>query len=281
MLHGKRRQQGTREAFRWGSPRCWAPDHDTTRGAVELFREVQAKAPGYAEAPALVPDIITTVGTTMALGGTWLPRPMGCGKFVSLMRECLKNYSGVQGTKNFTFNTLRRLMPTGADVLQLNGTIVAAIGNWQEVPGGRNVRKGRVKNQMAKRYVGDKIYTAGRYKLMVVVAISRSESAEGGASWSNVRSQEPGKKELGLELEAYRSEIRAKGGTGDMRTSTLTQGPLKRRKPELARYVSSLSELRWLMQSRPQAGQRPGVHFPQNSFIQHPTAEALHVKGSQ
>ena len=66
------------------------------------------------------------------------------------MRECLKSYSATQEVKNYTFNTLRRLMPTGADVLQFNDTIAAAIGNWQEIPGGRNDKKGRVKNQMAK-----------------------------------------------------------------------------------------------------------------------------------
>lgn len=145
--------------------------------------------------------------------------------------------------------------------MQFNDTIAAAIGNWQEIPGGRNDKKGRVKNQMAKRYAGEKIYTAGRYKLMVVVAINRSENAVGGASWGNVRAQDPGKRQLGLELRAYRSEIRAEEGTGDMCTSTLTQGPLKRRKPEPDRYVPPLNELRWLMQSRPQAGQRPWVHF--------------------
>ena len=258
---GKRRQQGTREAFRWASPRSWAPGHDTTRGAVELFQEIRKKAPRYAEVPFLVPDIVTTAGTAMAPGDKWMPRPMGYGKFVSLMRECLKSYSATQEVKNYTFNTLRRLMPTGADVLQFNDTIAAAIGNWQEIPGGRNDKKGRVKNQMAKRYAGEKIYTAGRYKLMVVVAINRSENAVGGASWGNVRAQDPGKRQLGLELRAYRSEIRAEEGTGDMCTSTLTQGPLKRRKPEPDRYVPPLNELRWLMQSRPQAGQRPWVHF--------------------
>ena len=258
---GKRRQQGTREAFRWASPRCWAPGHDTTRGAVELIREVESKAPGYAKAPFLVPDVLTTQGTAMGPGDRWTPRPMGYEKFVAIMRTCLTGYPGIQETKSFTFNTLRRLMPTGADVLQFNDTIAAAIGNWQELPGGRGDRKGRVKNQMAKRYAGEKIYTAGRYKLMVVVAINRSELAVGGASWNAVRKQDPGKKQLGQEMRAYRSEIRAEGGTGDMCTSTVTQGPLKRRKPEPDRHIPPMNELRWLMQSRPQAGQRPWVHF--------------------
>ena len=258
---GKRRQQGTREAFRWASPRCWAPGHDTTRGAIELFKEVGAKAPNYSKAPFLVPDVLTTQGTAMAPGDRWMPTPMGYEKFVSIMRTYLGEHMGIQEAKSFTFNTLRRLMPTGADVLQFNDTIAAAIGNWQEVPGGRSDRKGRVKNQMAKRYAGEKVYTAGRYKLMVVVAINRTEGAVGGASWNNVRKHDPGKKQLGVEMKAYRSEARVEGGAGDMCMTTLTQGPLKRRKPEPDRHVPPLNELRWLMQSRPQAGQRPWVHF--------------------
>ena len=208
-----------------------------------------------------MPDVLTTQGTAMTPGDRWMPTPMGYEKFVATMRTCLTDHPGIQQTKNLTFNTLRRLMPTGADVLQFNDTIAAAIGNWQELPGGRGDRKGRVKNQMAKRYAGEKIYTAGRYKLMVVVAINRSEQAVGGASWNAVRDQDPGKKQLGHEMKAYRSEVRAEGGSGDMCMSTVNRGPLKRRNPEPDRHIPPLNELRWLMQSRPQAGQRPWVHF--------------------
>eukprot|EP00972_Heterocapsa_arctica_P040681 5996316-Heterocapsa_arctica.AAC.1 len=71
-------------------------------------------------------------------------------------------------SKSMTFRALRRLMPTGAGFFQYSDTVAAAIGNWQDVPKNKSGHtRGRLKDQMAKRYAGEKVLTAGHYKLMV------------------------------------------------------------------------------------------------------------------
>ena len=128
---------------------------------------------------------------------------MGYARFVSLARTYLKDHLGVGTAESLTYNALRCLMPTGADVLQFSDTVAAAIGNWQEVPGGRGDKRGGIKNQMAKGYAGEKIITAGCYKLLVAVAIHRSEGDERGASWEAIGRHRSDKKVLKAEAGAF------------------------------------------------------------------------------
>ena len=71
-----------------------------------------------------------------------------------------------------TYNALRRFLPTGADILKFDTTVPAGIGNWQDTPKSNAEKKrGRLKDQMAKRYAGVKVLTAGYYKIQIVAAV--------------------------------------------------------------------------------------------------------------
>ena len=72
------------------------------------------------------------------------------------MRTLIKTLGGWEKPESPTFNALRRLMPTGADILQFSDTVAAAIGNWQDTPKGDSDRiRGKTRDQMAKRYAGE------------------------------------------------------------------------------------------------------------------------------
>ena len=257
---GKRRQQGIREAYRWATPRCWEPGVDTAARAVRLIRDVATKAEGYEKAPFLVPDLSTCPGHSIQPGDVWLPRPMTYPRFITLMRMVIDEVSGQEG--KWTFNALRRLMPTGADVLQFSDTVATAIGNWQDTPkNGGGKQRSKMRDQMAKRYAGDKVTTAGHYKVRIVTAIWRAERSQGSGKamgWQRVRNLHPDKKALFDEAKEFvvKEEINPEPVQPGC-LERLALGPLKRPRAEPLRDIPALSEIAWSMQ----AGNQPWVHF--------------------
>ena len=263
---GKRRQQGVREAYRWATPRCWSPGSDTAAKAVKLIQDVASKAPGYAEAPFLIPDLSTAQGHSISPGDVWLPRPMPYKKFVTLMRTLLTDMGSPGPARGWTFNALRRLMPTGADTLQFSDRVATAIGNWQETPkANRDMQRGRMQDQMSKRYAGEKVTTAGHYKIKIVAAIwhaGNTNDPMSGTGWSRVRLLYPNKRDINDLTKQFAVK-------GEMITCTsdpgcvphLPRGPLRHSKSEPPRLIPSLEDLAWSMQSLPTSLQRPWVHF--------------------
>jgi hypothetical protein len=226
-----------------------------------LIRDVATKAKNYGERPFLVPDLATGQGHSIKPDDTWLPKPMTYSRFVDLMRTLIRALGGWEKPEPPTFNALRRLMPTGADVLQFSDTVAAAIGNWQDTPKGDSDRtRGRMKDQMAKRYAGEKIKTAGLYKLQVVAAIwdVRGEENQGGDGWTRMRQEYSDKKALKRMINDFRMEGPMNlGGDEPKCLPRLPKGPLKHRREGQLRVVPPLEQIAWLMQS----AQRPWVHF--------------------
>ena len=263
-IKGKRRLHGVREGYRWATPRSWTPGSDTLAKAVKLIQDVAEKAEAYDTNPFLVPDLATRGGYDINPEDVWLPRPMSYPRFVAFMRTFITSL-GITTKESLTFNALRRLMPTGADVLCFNDEVAAAIGNWQDVPkGAASTKRGRLKDKMAKRYAGDKIITAGHYKLQVIVAIWELHAQHGAecGSWAQLRDQFPDKKvraQLTKNFKRALADTTDKADPGCM--PELPPGPLRFPSEGPTRQVPPLDEIAWMTQSRPSAGQRPWVHF--------------------
>jgi hypothetical protein len=261
---GKRRQHGIREAYRWATPRCWAPNEDTLARAVNLVKDVATKAPTYGDKPFLVPDLTTGQGHSIDPKDMWLPRPMSYPKYVNLMRTFLKELGGGEDS-SLTFNALRRLMPTGADVLQFPDTIAAGIGNWQDVPRGSSEKKrGRLKEQMAKRYAGDKVLTAGGYKLQIAAAIWEVQATDEGASsgWSQMRHRWTEKRSLQKFTMNFKTDLKVRLMTNDPGClPEVPKGMLKHRREAPPRVVPALDKVAWSMQFLATRVQHPWVHF--------------------
>ena len=267
---GKKRRQGVRESFRWATPRCWEPERDALAKAITLIRDVATKAPEYQENPFLVPDLATDQSNRIGKNDSWLPRPMSYSKFVTLFREFITDITGDGSLKKLTFNALRRLTPTGADVLQFDDAMAAAIENWQDVPkGGGGRRWSKMKDRMAVRYAGDAIRTAGHYKLRVVAAIWDVEGpAELGGQdgLALMRHRYPDRK----VLKQLTMRFRVKGEFTECDDipkclAELPKGPLKHR-PELPlRVIPAPEKVCWMMQTVPTHVRRPVVHFAASS----------------
>ena len=234
--------------------------------AICLIQDVAAKAEGYGNAPFLIPDISTAQGHSIEPGDVWLPRPMRYKRFVTLMRTLLVDMGSPGPASGWTFNALRRLMPTGADTLQFSDSVATAIGNWQDTPkSGPDVKRGKMRDQMSKLYAGDKVTTAGHYKIKVVVAIwhaGNTGDPSGGSEWSRVRHLCPDKETLNHLTKQFAVQggvIRDPSDPGCL--PNLPRGPLRHRHEEPLREVPALDSLAWSVQFLATNLQRPWVHF--------------------
>ena len=114
---------------------------------------------------------------------------------------------GITTKEALTFNALRRLLPTGADVLGFSDEVAAAIGNWKDVPKGTTgTKRGRLKDKMAKRYAGDRIISAGHYKLQVIVAVWELHAQHGAeiGNWAQIRDQYADRKVLAQLMKKFK-----------------------------------------------------------------------------
>ena len=243
---GKRRQHGIREGFRWATPRSWRPSGDTLAKAVALIKDVAKKTETYEENPFLIPDMTTGQGRTIDHEDRWLPKPMSYSKFVSLMRVYIADLKGSEKPQKMTYNALRRFLPTGADVLKFDATVSAGIGNWQDTSrGSAEKKRGRLKDQMAKRYAGEKVLTAGHYKIQIVAAVwdtAKRAPDDGAGTWSDMRDRCPTKKILyhltkdfrvtGPELEREDTQCMQRLPTGVLRHRRVE--PVREVPPSLA-----------------------------------------------
>ena len=122
-----------------------------------------------------------------------------------------------------------------------------------------------MRDQMPKLYAGDKVTTAGHYKIKIVAAIWHAGAVgdmTDGHEWSQVRLLYPDKKELRLITDQF--VVRGgmtKTATDPVCLPDLPRGPLRHRHEEPLREVPALDNLAWSMQSLATNLQRPWVHF--------------------
>ena len=157
-------------------------------------------------------------------------------------------------------------MPTGADILQFNDRVATAIGNWQETPkSSSGMKRSKMRDQMAKRYAGEKVTTAGHYKIKIVAAIwhaGATNNPADGTGWSRVRLLYPNKKDITNLTKQFMVKGEMDTCTSDPGcTPHLPRGPLRHNRSEPLRLVPPLEELPWSMQSLATSLQRPWVHF--------------------
>ena len=196
---GKSREGGARRPFPWKVPRFLASKKDVLGPLVPFFQELYEVNP---EAQFVVPDIeLPRVGGGPGMlceGAHWLPeRPMPERKFLELMRGVLLQ-AGVplQEASEASYNTLRRFLPSVAEVLGFDDPELQSLSNWAEIPKGKEASGRKAVAATHRIYAGDKWTTAGYNRQRVVVALSSARKALAAASadgsvasldWSNLR----------------------------------------------------------------------------------------------
>ena len=126
-------------------------------------------------------------------GDVWLPSPIAPGKFMRSVRVMLQEAGfAEQVAKRRSYNAMRRFLPTGADASDLDESISAGIGNWQD-SGRRKCSRGRATQlPISKRYAEDKVRTAAGHKRWIVAAVAEALSRKALAgcdevSWDDIR----------------------------------------------------------------------------------------------
>ncbi|OLP93135.1 hypothetical protein AK812_SmicGene25005 [Symbiodinium microadriaticum] len=128
---------------------------------------------------------------------------MSLPRFTDFLRAVLLGLGIPEAdVKAFSSYSLRRFLPTAADILRLPEEHRLAIGNWQERPTATADRaQPRAVHHMAQHYANDKVFTSARIKQEVLVSIfmvARRVSFK--LSWDDFRQNLPATDDVTQEL---------------------------------------------------------------------------------
>ena len=146
-----------------------------TDGLETLYNEVLARlAPG--KRPFLVPGLRKDKTSAWSQGHA-VREGMSYRAWTELFRGILVQLGEGAGADRYTFNSVRRFMPTLAGFLQLDEQQAQALGYWQEIPKGQDTQGSgplsvmRVKFPMSARYSGVKVQVSGRVQLASIAIL--------------------------------------------------------------------------------------------------------------
>ena len=191
---GKRRIQQTRPPFDWACPAVLPFGLALAEQVLLDFSEV-TRALGR-EPDFLVHDYDVPRGSPLAASSKRRLAGMELPRFSDFLRAILL---GLGIAPEYS---LRRFLPTAADVLRLPEEHRLAIGNWQERPTAGPTRdQPRAVHSMAQHYANDKVFTAARIKQEVMVAIVLvAQQVSFKLTWDDFRQHAPSPDSITQEL---------------------------------------------------------------------------------
>ena len=131
--------QGARPGFAWAVPRYLQPKVDILGPLAPVFEERQEMS--NEDMHFIVPDIATVGRAGIAPDSELMLAPMCYSRFVDLTRRVVQAM-GFESVKVTTYS-LRRFLPSIADVLKFPDPRAQAIGEWAEIPKGIDGRAKR------------------------------------------------------------------------------------------------------------------------------------------
>ena len=164
---GKRyhRRSGQRHAFRYCVPRVWAPGQDLAEPLLE-FLEGRAREAGVCPGLKLGPS------RRLESDAIFLNKPMTYRQFSALLQGSLMLIGhSAESAARFNFNSVRRVLLSAADSLEISDADAQAIGNWQDVLKGIAQRASRAGEPMCRRYAEGKVSFTGVVKGRVLAAV--------------------------------------------------------------------------------------------------------------
>ncbi|CAE8612721.1 unnamed protein product [Polarella glacialis] len=210
---GKRRVAGVRPPFDWATPLVIQPGRNPFAQILLMHSELRQRMgcePAFA-----IPDMAIVNGRLSASSAI-LPKPMSLPKFTEIFQSLLRGFQlPEKQILSFASYSLRRFLPTLADIFMMEPEHRAAIGNWIETPNSSAASSGsstRPKAQltMAQRYSQDKCITAGyvKQRALVMLSMAQSELKITGATWSQLRTVAPAYDDVTREMRhpAWRPE---------------------------------------------------------------------------
>ena len=192
---GKRRVQGRYPPFDWALPAQITQTVNIAEQLMldwcELERELQAP-PNF-----IVQDLAVTPGQQLAAGTPKIARPMPLPKFNALLRSVGLGLGATpEEAEKLSSYSLRRFLPTAAEVMQFAPHECQALGNWAEIPAAATAApvRSRTAVGMAQRYADDQVASAAHIKAQVVTSLHQAmlKSAQPGqCTWQDIRLHVP------------------------------------------------------------------------------------------
>ena len=178
---GKARKNGGRPPFQWSGPITVLGYSNVFQHALRVHSNLVQQFP---KMDFVVPDIDASP-TGISDAATWLPRKLSLPKFIKLLQAVLlRAGANSKEVTAITSYSLRRFMPTLADVCRCPEELALHIGNWTECTG-----KANRKFQMQHHYADDRVRTAADTKHHLLAMLLQTSRRLGSQSfdWQAIR----------------------------------------------------------------------------------------------
>ena len=177
IFKGKRVVRGSRPGFMCSWKRSLFGSDDfflPLRALYHSFEETGLEWPG------LLPAIYSQKQGTITAEATWLSRPMSETQSSSLLRAVM--VAACAGSGNWTLKSLKKFLPTAANVLRLDDSDAQAVGHWQEIikgDGAEACSRRRAIFPMCHRYADQKHLYSAEVRHFLWMAMFRSARLRG------------------------------------------------------------------------------------------------------
>jgi hypothetical protein len=216
-IRGKRRSAGKRPPFDWGCP--WSIGGKEPFKCVLILiaelKQVLGRDPGF-----ILPNF---QGKTAITEKTWYePRPMPYPRFLAFFRAWL----GSQGiskeqSKKFVSYSLRRFLPSLADIARAPLSVRQELGNWVETPFSKKQAESS-SSCMAVRYAHNRVETAADSKFRLLAGLYEvQKQSKAELTWENLRCERfLWEKLLQLKSGAFEPTVDQRESDDDLAPST-------------------------------------------------------------
>ena len=171
---GKSRDRSIRKPFDWACPHSFLGSPDVFRQALLVINDLRGRLD--CEPSFIIPDLVLGPSASIGHDAAWQTHPMSFQKFISLLR-LLVSQSCDEAPADVTSYSLRRFLPTIAEILRCPPEIAQHLGNWTESVKLAHVQSHRMVT--SQHYAHDKVATAADSKAKLLQAILRAKSQLG------------------------------------------------------------------------------------------------------
>lgn len=178
---GKARKQGSRPGFGWCLPDVRWQGFSLCAILADYFKNEALSEHFLIPSLDLQPEDLWEITSTTPLV---LNKAMSRGRFLEILRGSLIQINvDPTSASRAQYNRLRRFLPTGGNMVQLEPFDQQALGNWTEIPSGAGAsgQKARAQMHMGMHYAGDKLsrsYVVKSHVLKVFMQLFKRRQAD-------------------------------------------------------------------------------------------------------
>ncbi|CAJ1360422.1 unnamed protein product, partial [Effrenium voratum] len=175
-LKGKSRKHGTRPSFEWAAPMYVGKWKHVLGLASRVIIDLRSQVPDLS---FCIPDVACGPSGCLDERAHWRAAPMPMARFVKLLHSVLRS-EGLPDAEVGLISTysLRRFLPSVAEVLRTPVEVAQHLGNWTESVTTKHAQPMPV--QMSQHYAHDRVLSAGHTKALLCAAVQELLETESG-----------------------------------------------------------------------------------------------------